>query len=106
MRFDLAETGILVTRVAEAADEEPFQRVTLQLEPRCDSWFRELLKFFQMCAFGNQAFDHAARNSPSLLANAIAQLWYARSIRAARTIHGLGRNVESCHDAWKLAYKI
>src|ERR1700732_2700016 len=34
--FDLSKPCILIARVSETTDEEPLQRVTLQLESRCD----------------------------------------------------------------------
>src|SRR5258708_30098854 len=104
--LDLSKPRILIARVSETTDEEPFQRVALQLESCCDSWFRRLLKFFQLRAFGNQAFHHAARDTSSLLADAIAQLWYAGCIWAARAIDRFGRDIEMRHDAWELADKI
>src|ERR1700682_2323423 len=104
--LDLSKPCILIARVSETTDEEPFQRVTLQLESRCDSWFRRFLKFFQLRALGNQAFHHAARDTSSLLADAIAQLWYAGCIWATRTIDRFGRDIETRHDAWELADKI
>src|SRR6202790_3187149 len=104
--LDLSKSRILIARVSETTDEEPLQRVTLQLESRCDSWFRRLLKCFQLRALGNQAFDHLARDTSSFLADAIAQLWYAGCIWAARTIDRFGRDIEMRHDAWELADKI
>src|ERR1700680_4051744 len=104
--LDLSKPRILIARVSETTDEEPFQRVTLQLESRCDSRFRRLLKCLQLRALGNQAFDHAARDTSSLLADAISQLRYAGCIRAARTINRFGRDIEMRHDAWELADKI
>src|ERR1700730_5854101 len=104
--LDLSKPRILIARVAETTHEEPFQRVTLQLESCCDSWFRRLLKFFQLRALGNQAFDHAARDTSALLTDAISQLRYARCIWAARTIDRFGRDIEMRHDAWELADKI
>src|SRR5580698_6461164 len=100
--LDLSKPCILVARVSETTDEEPFQRVTLQLESRCGCWFRRLLKFFQLRALGNQAFDDAARDTSSFLADAISQLRYSRCIWAARTIDRFGRDIEMRHDAWEL----
>src|SRR5882724_6186298 len=59
-----------------------------------------------MRALGNQAFDHATGDSPSLLADAVAQFRYPGSIGTAGAIDGLGRDVETGHDAWELAHKV
>jgi hypothetical protein len=66
----------------------------------------KFLQFLQFCPFGDQSLDDPARDTPPLLANSIAQLWYPWGIGAARAIYGLGRDVETGHDAWELAHKM
>lgn len=106
MGFNLSEPRILVTCIAEATDEEPLQRVALQFESLRDGRCRSFLEFFQLRALSDQAFDYPAGDASPLLADAIAQLRNAEGLGAARAIDGFGRDVETRHDAWELAYKV
>src|SRR5580700_7510630 len=72
VRFDFAESGVLVTRVAKAADKKPFHGIALQFETQRGIGRRSLLQFLERAALRNQALDYAAGDATPFFADAIA----------------------------------